>query len=74
MGKFCQFFRELSAQDMPVFSFPDNNLRKYEWIFAKLGMCIDIVKNWFWIANGQILSIFKGVICPRHARIFVSRQ
>ena len=25
------------------FSFPDDNLSKHQWIFTKLGMCIDIV-------------------------------
>ena len=54
------------------FSFPDDNLSKHQWIFTKLGMCIDIVEIWFGIANGQISSIFDGVICPRHAHIFVS--
>ena len=38
------------------FSFPDDNLSKHQWIFTKLGMCIDIVKIWFGIAYGQILS------------------
>ena len=52
------------------FSFPDDNLIKGQWIFTKLGMCIDIVKIWFRIANGQILSNFNGVMCPRHAHIF----
>ena len=33
------------------FSFPDENLSKRQWIFTKLGMCIDIVKIWFGIAN-----------------------
>ena len=28
MGKFCQIFTELSAQDTPIFSFPDDNLSK----------------------------------------------
>ena len=28
MGKFRQIFTELSAQDMPIFSFPDDNLSK----------------------------------------------
>ena len=37
-------------------------------------MCIDIVEIWFGIANGQISSNFYGVICPRHAHIFVSGQ
>ena len=41
-----------------VFSFLDDNLSKYKWIFTKLGVCIDIEKIWFGIANGQILSIF----------------
>ena len=54
------------------FSFPDDNLSKHQWIFTKLGMCIDIMEVWFGIANGQISSIFDGVICPRHAHIFVS--
>ena len=45
---------------------PDDNLSKCQWIFTKLGMCIDIVEIWFGIANGQILSNFYGVICPRH--------
>ena len=45
------------------FLFPDDNLSKRQWIFTKLGMCIDIVEIWFGIANGQISSIFYGVIC-----------
>ena len=28
IGKFRQIFTELSALDMPIFSFPDNNLNK----------------------------------------------
>ena len=54
------------------FSFPDDNLSKHQYIFTKLGMCIDTVEIWFGIANGQISSNFYGVICPRHAHIFVS--
>ena len=44
------------------FSFPDENLSKHQWIFTKLGMCIDIVEIWFGIANGQISSDFYRVI------------
>ena len=73
MGKFCHIFTELSARDTPIFSFLDDNLSKHQWIFTTLGMCIDIVEIWFGIANGQILSIFDGVIWPKHAHIFVSR-
>ena len=54
------------------FSFPDDNLSKHQWIFTKLGMCIDIVEIWFVIATGQISSIFDGVNCSRHAHILVS--
>ena len=54
-----------------LFLFPDDNLSKHHWIFTKFGMCIDIVDIWFGIANGQISLNLYGVICPRHAHIFV---
>ena len=41
-------------------------MNKYQWIFSKLGICIDIVKIWFWFANGQISSVFDRVICLLH--------
>ena len=34
----------------------------------------DIVEIWFQIADGQILSIFDRVICPRHIHIFIWRH
>ena len=34
-----------------MFSFPGDNLSKYQSIFTKLGMCIDIKEIWFGIAN-----------------------
>ena len=37
-------FSCLSAPDTSVCSFQDDNFSKYQWIFTKLGMCIDIVK------------------------------
>ena len=58
MGNFCQILTELSARDTPIFSFLDDNVSKHQWIFTKLGICIDIVEIWFGIANGQILSNF----------------
>ena len=27
--------------------FPDNSLSKYQWMFTKLGLCIDIMEIWF---------------------------
>ena len=66
MGKFRQILTELSAQNKPICSFPDDNLSKYQEILTKLGTCIDLKRIWFGIANGQILSMFDRVICPRH--------
>ena len=66
MGKFGQILTEFSAQDMPIFSFPDDNLSKCQGILTKLGTCIDIKEIWFGIANGQILSIFDRINCSRH--------
>ena len=51
-------------------SFPDDNLSKHQWIFTKLGMCIDIVEIWF----GQISLNFDGIICLRHAHILSSPE
>ena len=49
IGKFRQFLTELSARHTPVFSFPDDNLRKCKSTFTKLGMFIDIMEIWFGI-------------------------
>ena len=68
----CLSVRLLYVHPSVHFSFPDDNLSKHQWIFTKLGTGIDIVEIWFGIANGQISSNFYGVICPRHAHIFVS--
>ena len=71
MGSFRQILTELYAWDTPIFSFPDDNLSKRQWIFTKFSIGIDVVEIWFWIANGQISSNFDRVICPRQAHIFV---
>ena len=54
-----------------IFSFPDDNLSIYFWIFTKLNMCIDIVEIWFGIAIGQISSIFDSVIFFRSQLIWI---
>ena len=64
MGKFRQFLTKLSARDKSVFSFHDDNFSKCQWIFTKLGVCIDIMETWFGISDGQISSSFDRVICP----------
>ena len=51
IGKFHHFLTELSARDISIFSFSDDNLSKYQWIVTKLGMCIDIVEIRLGIAN-----------------------
>ena len=50
---------------VPIFVFT-RNLSKYQWIFTKLGVCIDILEIRFGIANGQISPFFDTVICPPH--------
>ena len=66
MGNFHQILTELSAGDMPIFLFPDDSLSKHQWIFTKLGMCIDIVEIWFGIVNGQISSMFDSFLPAQH--------
>ena len=39
IGKFRKFFNYLPTTS--IFSFPDNNLSKYQWTFTRLGICID---------------------------------
>ena len=56
----------LQSVCLAIFSFPDTDWSKRQWIFAKLGMCIDIVEIWSGIANGQISSIFNRVTYPSH--------
>ena len=51
------------------FSFPDDILRKHQWIFTKLVICTGIVEIWFKIANGQIYQ-FLTVLSACHMSIF----
>ena len=62
MGKFRQILTELSATDTPIFSFPDDNLRKCQGFLTKLGTCIDMKEILFGIANGQISSMFDSYL------------
>ena len=39
-------------------------------IFSKLGMCIDIVKIWFGIANGQISFLTDLSACNASVFLF----
>ena len=64
MGKFCQFLTELSARDGSVFSFPNDNLSKCQWIFTKLSVCIDIVD----ICLGLLMGKFRQYLTELSAR------
>ena len=61
----------LSVLCPSLFLFPDDSVNKYEWIFTKFGVCVDIVENWFRIASGPIHQ-FLTVICLIFVPIFVS--
>ena len=45
-----------------VFSFPDDSFRKYQCIFIKFGMNIDIVAIRFVIVMGRISLIFDSYL------------
>ena len=62
MDKFRQILMVLSARDMPIFSFPDDNLSKSQGISTKLSTCIDMKEIWFPIAHGQISSRFDSYL------------
>ena len=66
MDKFHQILTELSARDRLIFSFPDDNLSKFQGIVPKFGTCIDIKDLWFGIADGQTSSIFDRVNCLQY--------
>ena len=71
MDKFRKILMELTARDTPIISCLDDNWSKHQWIFTKLGMCIDIVEIWFGNANGQNSSIFDK-LSARDTPIFSS--
>ena len=70
-GKFRQILTELSARDTPIYSFPDDNLSKHQWIFTKLGMALILWISGLGLLMGKFHQILM-VICPRYAHIFVS--
>ena len=45
-------------------SFPDDNLSKHQWIFTKLGTCIDIVEIWFGMLMSKCRQILKELDTP----------
>ena len=51
-----------SVVHLSIFSFPDNNLGKYQWIFTKLGVCIDTVEIRLGLLMGKFLSVFDSYL------------
>ena len=51
-----------------LISFLDDNLSKQQWIFTKLVNVHLYYEDLVWDC---LLANFEGVICPRHAHIFV---
>ena len=64
LGKFCQILTELSARSTPKFSFPDDNLSKYQGILTKLSTCIDIKE----ICLGLLMGKFCQCLTELSAR------
>ena len=60
-ANFFNFSQSYLAATHPYFLFPDDNLSNCQWLFTKLGMCIDVLEIWFGIANGQI-SCYETVL------------
>ena len=44
-----------------IFLFLDANLSKYQWIFTKLRVCIDIVEIWFEILMGKFCQFLTVI-------------
>ena len=64
MDKVRQFLTELSARDISVFSFQDNKLSKFQWIFAKLDFFFSrkifkdfILYNWLFTLDQFIIKL-----------------
>ena len=62
MGKFHHFLTELSVWYTSIFLFQNDKLSRYQRIFTKLGMCIDIVEIWFENTNEHFSSIFYSYL------------
>ena len=47
---------------LSVFSFQDDNLRKFQLIFTKLGLHIDILEFWFGLLMGNFCPFLSYVL------------
>ena len=53
-----QLFIEQLHVRPSVFSFPDNGLSKYLWIFTKISMCLDIIEIRFGLLMGTFRKFY----------------
>ena len=64
MGKFRQILAELSAQDTPIFSFPDDNLSISQCLSPNLVCALILWNSGLGLLMGKFYQFFT-VICPR---------
>ena len=57
---------------MSVYLFQDNNVSKYQWIFTKLGMCIDIMEIWFWLQIGKLRQLLTELTAHHMIMVVLS--
>ena len=58
MGKFRQIFTELSAQDTPIFSFPDDNLVNNKGFSSNLLYALTLRRSGLGLVMGKFSQIF----------------
>ena len=66
MGKFCQFFKDLSACNTSVFSFLDNNLSKKKNGFSPNMVCTSILWRYGLGLYMGKFCLFLTVLSPHH--------
>ena len=64
MGKFRLTLTELSARDMPIFSFPDDTLSKYQEIVTNLVHALILRRS----SLGLLMGIFCQILTELSAR------
>ena len=60
----------LSACHTSIFSFPVNNLSKYQSTFTKLGMCSILWRSGFGLLTGKFLQFLTELSAPPHMTVF----
>ena len=69
MGKFRQFYTELSAWDTPIFSFPDDNLVNNKRFSSNLLYVLTVMRLGFELLMSKFRQIFTE-LSARDTSIF----